>query len=157
MTPDSWTTTDSHTPLNWDDRTAAAASLEKFTVLLVEDEQSARQAMHQLLQHYNYTVDTAASVSQGLKRLQEQTPQLVVLDLMLPDGNGLTILQKIRDLKLPCEVIVVTAETTSDLLRRVTALRPLAIYLKPLNFIELLERIRELDEARRSAVHPQCL
>jgi DNA-binding response OmpR family regulator len=113
--------------------------------------------MHQLLQHYNYTVDTAASVSQGLKRLQEQTPKLVVLDLMLPDGNGLTILQKIRDLKLSCEVIVVTAETTSDLLRRVTALRPLAVYLKPLNFIELLERIRELDEARRSAIHPQCL
>ena len=71
------------------------------------------------------------------------TPDVMVLDLMLPDGSGIDLLEAVRAAGKPTRVIVLTGSHDAALERKVRRLAPEAVYHKPLNFLELLEGIRE--------------
>lgn len=65
----------------------------------------------------------------------------VVLDLMLPDGNGIELLKLIRALKLPVRVAVTTATYDPELIADIRTLHPDRIFQKPVPIMELLDWI----------------
>jgi DNA-binding NarL/FixJ family response regulator len=79
-----------------------------------------------------------STVAEALPLLASQ-PDFVVLDLMLPDGDGTAILAAIRDADLPIRVAVTTGSSDRQRLDRVLRLRPDLLLTKPVNLSELLD------------------
>ncbi|CCQ09248.1 Two-component system response regulator QseB [Pseudoalteromonas luteoviolacea B = ATCC 29581] len=78
-------------------------------LLLVEDDTLLAQGLVRSLQKEGYSVDHAATLAQAEHLLSPENTELVVLDLGLPDGDGMSLLRKIRRKKWPIGVIILTA------------------------------------------------
>ena len=106
-------------------------------VLLIEDDVSSHNVLRKLLIRLGCEVASATTVAEGLDLLARE-PDCVVLDLMLPDGEGETILRKIRAERLPIRVAVTTGEGNLERLRRVRELGPEVLIRKPIQMAELV-------------------
>lgn len=119
-------------------------------ILVVEDEKKVASFIKKGLEEEYYSVDVAFDGKEGLKLALSEEYDLIVLDLMLPFKDGLTILKEIRDEKIFTPVLILTARDTIQ--DKVTGLDSGADdYLaKPFSFEELLARIRAL--LRRNSI-----
>lgn len=110
-------------------------------ILIVEDDNEINQMLSTLLQNEDYTTQSSYSGTEALLYLEKQTPQAVILDLMLPGMTGEELLQKIkeRDPALP----VIVASAREDVQTRVELLRAGAddYVVKPFDTEELLARL----------------
>jgi len=113
-------------------------------LLLVEDDAALVAAVSQGLRGAGYAVDTAGSGEECVGLLRLGTYDVMVLDLGLPDVDGITLLRRLRDDELTTPVLVLTAR--GELTDRVAGLDAGADdYLqKPFAFPELLARLRAL-------------
>jgi two-component system OmpR family response regulator len=113
-------------------------------ILVVEDETKLAALLRRGLQEENYAVDIAGTAEDAVWMGTETAYDAVILDVMLPDGNGFDVLRRMRAAKRWAPVIMLTAkDAVAD---RVTGLDSGADdYLtKPFSFDELLARIRAL-------------
>ncbi len=113
-------------------------------VLLVEDYEPLRKSLRQGLSEAGYALDVAADGEEGLWYALGNDYDVIVLDLMLPGVDGLSILRKLRARKKDAHVLILTArDAVQD---RVTGLDCGAddYLVKPFAFEELLARIRAL-------------
>jgi DNA-binding NtrC family response regulator len=78
-------------------------------VLIIDDERPVLMTLEALLERHGYHVDTASTASQGLKLLRSKPPTLVLLDLQLPDADGLETLDQIKTEVPQTQVIILTA------------------------------------------------
>jgi DNA-binding NtrC family response regulator len=78
-------------------------------VLIIDDERPVLLTLEALLKRHGYHVDTAPTASQGLKLLRSKPSTLVLLDLQLPDADGLETLDKIKAEVPETQVIILTA------------------------------------------------
>src|SRR5438067_1816342 len=85
---------------------------ENHRILLIDDERPILLTLEALLRRHAYQVDTAPTASQGLKLLKTKSPSLVLLDLQLPDAEGLQTLDSIKIDSPGMPVIVLTAHDT---------------------------------------------
>jgi len=83
-------------------------------VLIIDDEEEIRESLQTLLELEGYEVETAANGEQGLSKLDERPFDLVLLDLALPDRNGIELLPEIRALDPQISVIMITAYGTVE-------------------------------------------
>ena len=65
-------------------------------LLLVDDESSVRYTLNRLFSSDEIQVLTAATVAEGVALFRERRPEVVVLDLQLPDGSGLQVFEEVR-------------------------------------------------------------
>lgn len=120
-------------------------------ILIIEDDHSLRSFMRVLLSAQNYTVEEANDGKQGITLALSSQPDIIILDLGLPDIDGLAIIEQIRE-HVTASIIVVSARDKEN--DKITALDNGADdYLtKPFNAQELLARIRvALRHQNRSA------
>lgn len=106
-------------------------------VLIVEDNDAVRTTLQKLLSREGFAVDSAGTLQEGTAKLGRNSA--VVLDLELPDGNGVELLASIRREHKPVMVLVATAATDGDLLDAVRRLRPDALLTKPLDLRQLID------------------
>ena len=85
---------------------------QKNTILLIEDELSMARVYEGYLANEPYEIQLATNGAQALAMIDERTPDLIVLDLMLPDMSGHDILRHLEQQGLPCEVVVVTGDAS---------------------------------------------
>jgi DNA-binding response OmpR family regulator len=125
-------------------------------VLLVEDEARILDAMRRVLTAEHYVVDTSTTVGEALSLAEQHPYDVVVLDRVLPDGNGIDLIRALRVRAIATPVLMVTA--LSALEHRVEGLNAGADdYLgKPFAFSELLARIRALTR-RAPGLTPERL
>src|SRR6476469_1606188 len=84
-------------------------SAEKGRILIIDDERTILLTLEALLSRHGYQADTAANASYGLRRLKETSPAVVLLDLQLPDAEGLEMLGQIKTEHPDTQVIILTA------------------------------------------------
>ena len=113
-------------------------------ILLVEDNFQLNKALMTLLKRNSYIVDSAHDGEEALGFLKEFVYDVIVLDIMLPKIDGLTVLSKSRQAGVKTPIILLTAKSTIE--DKITGLDLGADdYLpKPFNSDELLARIRAL-------------
>jgi DNA-binding response OmpR family regulator len=109
-------------------------------VLLVEDDLVTASALIAILKRRGFDVLLATTVAQGMAMLARE-PAYVVLDLMLPDGDGISLLQHVREQHLPVRVLVTTAVSDPGRLAAVRGLAPDVVMQKPIDLHDLLKLI----------------
>ena len=124
-------------------------------ILLVEDEKRIADFVARGLEGSGYAVDVAENGEQALARVADAAYELIILDLMLPDLDGLVVLEKIRNRKVSQPVLILSARGSLD--DRVKGLDVGAddYLVKPFAFVELLARVRAL--LRRGQSLPERL
>src|SRR5581483_8743329 len=120
------------------------------SILIIDDEIGIRESLQTLLELEDYHVETAETGDDGLTRIAEQPFDLVLLDLALPDRNGLEILREIRDRDPSLAVILITAYGTVE--NAVLAMQTGAANFvqKPWDNEKLLADIRSAIARRRA-------
>jgi two-component system response regulator MprA len=117
-------------------------------ILIIEDDEEILRVLKRVLTYEGYIVDTALTGQAGLTLAQEQVPDLVVLDWMLPRMDGLEVCRRLQKLGNQPIMMLTAKDTTQD---RVQGLDAGAddYVVKPFEIEELLARIRAL--LRRTA------
>ncbi len=82
---------------------------ENRRILIIDDERPILLTLEALLGRHGYQAETAATASYGLRALKANSPSVVLLDLQLPDANGLEMLEQIKREHPQTQVIIVTA------------------------------------------------
>ena len=124
-------------------------------ILVVDDFEVLRDSIAQGLREAGFTVDTASDGESGLWHAQSNDYDVIVLDLMLPRIDGLTILKRLRAKQNNTHVLILTAKDTSA--DRVKGLDSGAddYLVKPFVFAELLARVRALVRRRYDTKSPR--
>ena len=111
-------------------------------ILLVEDDIELSTLVEKRLSESGYSVDTAATGTQALEKVEEKVPNLVLLDVMLPELDGLEVCRRLRSQHPLLYIIMLTAR--ADELDRVVGLEVGAddYVTKPFSLQELVARVR---------------
>ena len=122
-------------------------------ILVVDDDPKIRRLLRVELRAHEYRTFEAASGSEALEQFDKRKPWLVLLDLMLPDMDGLDVLRRIRE-QSPVPVVVVSAKTAD--LDRIKGLQLGAddYIVKPFNPEEVVERVRAVLRRTRQPRRP---
>jgi DNA-binding response OmpR family regulator len=118
--------------------------------LIVEDDLSLRAMLATILSVNGFEAAFAGSVAKGIRSL-DAGPELVILDLKLPDGLGTTVLREIRVRNLPATVAVLTGMSDMDVLSQIVQLRADKVFLKPFGIAEFKLWLGQLGERDAAA------
>ncbi|MBI4745747.1 MAG: sigma-54-dependent Fis family transcriptional regulator [Deltaproteobacteria bacterium] len=118
-------------------------------IVVIDDEAATRRLMEQTLKKQGYEVLLASNGDEGLRIVMEESPDVTLLDIQLPDTNGIELLQKIRELN--SDTVVIMATATDDLKVAVKAMKLGAYdYInKPFHIDDLILTVNKaMDTAR---------
>lgn len=116
------------------------------TVLVVDDD----PVMHQLMEHHlgraGYQMINANNGREAVERAQRDVPHLIVLDLMMPEMGGLTVLRRLKETEATkaIPVIVLTVHTDPTTQRECELAGAAAFLAKPVNSVQLLAEMRRV-------------
>lgn len=113
-------------------------------ILLVEDDPALREILQHSLQQERYVVEFAPDYHTASQKIHDYTYDCILLDIMLPDGNGLSLLKELQELKKQGNAIIISAKDSLE--DKVTGLDLGADdYLpKPFHLAELHARIKSV-------------
>ncbi|MDL2265802.1 response regulator transcription factor [Parabacteroides sp. OttesenSCG-928-G21] len=113
-------------------------------ILIIEDEDKLREVMIRSLEKEQYLVESVATFQQALLKISDYDYDCIILDIMLPDGSGLTLLSELKKMHKKESVIIVSAKDSLD--DKVIGLNLGADdYLtKPFHLAELNARIKSI-------------
>jgi DNA-binding NtrC family response regulator len=131
-------------------RTTDSPTQAQGCVLIIDDEAEIRESLQTLLEFEGYEVETAANGAQGISKLGDRPFDLVLLDLALPDRNGLELLPEIRSLDPQIAVIMITAYGTVEDAVRAMQSGAANFLQKPWDNEKLLADVRSVVARRRA-------
>ncbi|MBT5607712.1 MAG: PAS domain S-box protein [Lentisphaerae bacterium] len=118
-------------------------------ILAVDDDGTVRSILTRILSRQGYEVVPAATAGDALERAAEGTFELVVLDIMLPDGKGTEIIGPLRELQPDIEIILFTGHASLDSAMQAVREHVSAYITKPVCCDEILAAVRSGLEKRR--------
>lgn len=132
--------------------TSENGEVEGLRILVVDDEESITDLLATALRYEHFVVEVAHSGRQALRAVSSFRPDLIVLDVMLPDWDGFEVTKRLADQRERAPVLFLTArDATSDRVRGLT-LGGDDYVTKPFSLEELVARIRAiLRRTRESA------
>jgi DNA-binding response OmpR family regulator len=122
-------------------------------ILLVEDEEPMQKALTRILEQSNYTVSIAGSAEEGVRAALADRPDVLVLDVNLPDDTGWTVLRQLAANGITCQALpTIVFSAGQPAHRRIEEFRPMAFLPKPFP-VDTLKRLiakalnRDVNEA----------
>ena len=116
-------------------------------VLVVDDERNIRLTLSMALEALNIPVDTAENGEEALQKLAEKSFQLMLLDLKLPDIDGLEVLRQVVDKHSATKVIIITAYGSVEVAVEAMKLGAIDFLQKPFQPTEVRDMVRRLLQA----------
>src|SRR5208283_922811 len=125
------------------------ASVSKGSILVIDDESEIREGLELLLRTEGYLVSSAETALSGLSRLEERPFDLMLLDVSLPDRNGIELLRDVhrQDPHLP--IVLITAYGSIEMARAAFKSGAMDYITKPWSNDELLAQVAQAVESRR--------
>ncbi len=127
------------------------------TLLVIDDEESLRYSFQYIFEEDDVHVLTAATAAEGLEAFREQGPDVVVLDLQLPDASGLDVFKEIQTLDAKLPVIFITAHGTTDTAIEAMKGGAFDYFVKPVDLGRLTQIISRAFDAARLMRAPALL
>ncbi len=118
--------------------------LEGRRILIVDDDPEVRASIDQALQAEGALTQTCGDGNQAVRICEEDPPELVVLDMMLPKRSGFLVLERIKKVENPPKVVMVTANEGRRHQQYAEALGVDGYMLKPVRLEKLITRTMEL-------------
>ena len=118
-------------------------------ILIIEDEPSLRELIQRSLEKERYVVEAAADFQTGLRKIEDYDYDCVLLDIMLPDGNGLNLLEQLKKMRKRENVIIISAKDSLDDKVLVLELGADDYLPKPFHLAELNARIKSVIRRQR--------
>jgi PAS domain S-box-containing protein len=124
----------------------------RANVLVIDDDPDMLEMLRELLLAERYNVRTAHNGRAGLQEMRRQPPDIVLLDLAMPDLNGPAALRQIRQDWGAIPVIVHTAFSDGELMKQALAFSPFTLLAKPCAPDQILETVRKVERSGDTAV-----
>ena len=138
-------------------------ALKQMKLLYVEDDEDTRMALTQLLKRMGAKVFAAGNGEEGLEIFHKVSPDILIVDLILPQISGVEMLRQIRKADQEIKVIVTSTVSMVDTIINVVDLKIAHYMLKPIDVEGLEERLKTLAEEivqkrahRRSSILRTC-
>ncbi|MDY0151973.1 MAG: sigma-54 dependent transcriptional regulator, partial [Candidatus Cloacimonas sp.] len=115
--------------------------MSTLNILIVDDEQRIREELSEFLSGCGYMCYVAETPSAALREIANYNIDLVILDINLPERDGLTVLREIKELDDNIEVLMITGHGDMDLAIKAMRLGAVDFFNKPINPDEVLQSI----------------
>jgi two-component system, NtrC family, nitrogen regulation response regulator NtrX len=112
--------------------------MTKKTVLIVDDEEGIRESLKGIFEDEGYEAITAGSAEEGLSTLREQRPDIIFLDVWLPEMDGMEALSRIGDIDRDLPVVIISGHGNIELAVKATHLGAYDFLEKPLSLEKVL-------------------
>lgn len=116
---------------------------EDARIIIIDDDKSIRQVLKTILEQEGYTVDTADTGKQAVLKTNERAYNLALIDMRLPDIDGIDLILKIKDTTPRMRKIIVTGYPTIQNAMEAVNRQADAFILKPFDVEKVLQTIRE--------------
>jgi len=135
------------------------------TILIIDDEESVRKSLADVMRDEGYEVAAAASGREGIDLLLETQPSLALLDIAMPDMDGIETLGRIRELRPDLPVIMITGHGTIETAVKTTKMGAYDFMVKPPELAHLIlvvkhgleeHRLREENETLKRSIERRC-
>ena len=123
-------------------------------VLIVDDDKLTRWSVSRVLTRAGYQVKEAATAADGLAAIAGDRPDAVLLDIVLPDGDGFSALRRIQETHPRLPVILITAHGSEETARMARDLGARGHLIKPCNPAELCATLALALDQPTSPDHP---
>ncbi|MCF8565626.1 response regulator [Alicyclobacillus tolerans] len=110
-------------------------------ILIVDDQFGIRVLLQEVLHKEGYAIFQAPNGQTALDIVQQENPDLILLDMKIPGMDGLEILRNIRKLEVDTKVIMMTAYGELDLIQEAMEMGALAHFTKPFDIDELRQAV----------------
>lgn len=118
------------------------------TILVVDDEEDLRRLLTESLAREGFQVAAARSGREALVLVEQAPPDLIILDLVMPEMDGIETLRRIRERGVTAKVVVLTAYGTAQQVREAMALDVREFIGKPFDVDRLIRIVAEELEGR---------
>ena len=114
--------------------------------LILEDEKPLREILSIILSEFNYEIDEAETLKEGLQKVSERDYDLILADLRLPDGSGLELVRKVKGENSETEVIIITAFASTETVKEAFDLGVYDYVEKPFKLEDLKLILRNVTD-----------
>ena len=121
----------------------------KASILVVDDEAAIRDSLRMILEYEGYRVEEAGTGAQALARVSSREPDAVVLDIKMPDRDGLEVLEELRSRGHDMPVLVISGHADVETAVEATRKGAFDFFEKPLQRDRILLTLRNAVESRR--------
>ena len=121
----------------------------EFKILIVDDNRDFVEFIRILLAHHGYSVRSAFSGRECLESVRREAVDLVILDVMMPQMDGLTVCRELKQLRPVLPVILLTAKDDLATRAAAMALGVSEFLAKPVNIADFLTRVRTQQDNRQ--------
>jgi two-component system response regulator AtoC len=125
--------------------------MRKRRILIIDDEQSLLESLEMFLTEKGYLVSCATSASEGLEMNSASHPDVIILDVRLPDKDGLEILEELQQKHKAKNIIIITAFHDMDTTIKAMKLGAMEYIPKPIDIEELEQAVERACKLGRSA------
>ena len=126
--------------------------VKKATVLVVDDDPTVREVIRQALENAEFKVVCADGGNEAIRLMHGQLPNVILIDLDMPDLDGAAALKEIRRTWGPLPVIVHTAYPDSEMMQRALESSPFTVLAKPCEERQLIDTVRMVLRQSETAI-----
>jgi DNA-binding NtrC family response regulator len=123
-------------------------------LLAVDDEVGVRESLKMVFSK-EYRLLEAASVDAAIRKVQEERPQVVLLDILMPKTDGIEILRQIKMIHPRCEVIMLTGVNSQQLAAKAMDFGAFDFIGKPFDVVDLRQKVKKALENLAQKIQSQ--
>jgi len=125
--------------------------MDVINVLLIEDDPMVREVNRQFIEQIRgfSLIGYASNGIEGIQKIRQLTPELVFMDIFMPEQDGIITLGKIREEHLPVDVIAVTAANDMPTVQRILHLGVYDYIMKPFTFERIEQTLKNYQNYRK--------
>jgi DNA-binding NtrC family response regulator len=121
----------------------------RLSALVVDDDHDVVRLMHSILEGEDVDVYDAVSGRQAIEKVGDREFDIIFLDLVMPEGDGVQTLGRFREMRLETPVVDVTGEADANMISRAMAYGPLTLIIKPVRPEQVRQLLRSMYPERR--------
>ena len=119
--------------------------MSQATLLIIDDEDGVRQSLR-LVFDKDYRILEADSFTSAMEKIQEEKPEVILLDILMPRVDGLKTLKRIKEIHPQCQVIMLTALNAGRAVAAAMSSGAFDYVVKPFDVTDLREKVKQALE-----------